>query len=236
MNKARTRTETRNRPLSQSGGRKILFETPALTKENIELFGDAIFSIAITLLVLEIRLPNIEAIDSNAMFIQGLIQTLPKFMGFTISFFVIALYWRGYHRIARYLRRFDGPLLLLNIVFLFLIVFMPFPTSLIGDHGNLGAAVNFYQVSMALSSIVMFIMWRYAVSRNLLDNPGLDARIVRLTSVRNVVPAVVFIATIPLAFYSPALTEVSWIAILPLTLAAKKYYGVEDAAPSDDGQ
>jgi uncharacterized membrane protein len=208
---------------------KVLIEKTGLTKENVVLFADAIFSIAITLLVLEIKLPNMDFIDSNEMFIQGLVQTSPKLIGFAISFFVIALYWRGYHRIVQYLIRFNGTMLLLNIIFLFMIALMPFPTSLIGDYGNYSSVVNFYQIVMALTSIIMFIMWQYAARGNLLIDPGLDRRLVHLTSVRSLVPAAVFIATIPLAFYSPMMTELSWIAMAPLTYIAKKYYGVKDA-------
>jgi uncharacterized membrane protein len=209
---------------------KLLVATPGLTKENVVLFGDAIFSIAITLLVLDIKLPDVQAFESNALFIQGLAGTLPKFMGFFISFFVIALYWRGYHRIAQYLKRFSGAMLLLNIVFLFMIAFMPFPTSLLGEAGgSVGYIVIFYQSVMALTSIIMYAMWRYAAGGDLLIEPGLDRRLVGVIAARTLIPAVVFIVTIPLAFYSITLTELCWIFIAPLTMMAKWYYGVEDA-------
>jgi TMEM175 potassium channel family protein len=210
---------------------KLLVEKPGLTKDTVVLFGDAIFSIAITLLVLDIRLPELPAGmgNINPVFIDSLVQTLPKFLGFAISFFVIALYWRGYHRMTAYLKRFDGTMLLMNIVFLFLIVFMPFPTSLVGDYGVSSYVVVFYQVIMALTSIVMAAMWYYAVRGRRLIDPGLDGRLIGITMARNLIPAVVFLGTIPLAFVGPGVAQISWLAMMPLIYLAKRYYGVVDA-------
>ncbi len=211
---------------------KLLTEKAGLSKETVVLFSDAIFSIAITLLVLDVRLPELPAgmANINPVFIDSLVQTLPKFLGFAISFFVIALYWRGYHRMAGYLRRIDGTMLLLNIVFLFLIVFMPFPTSLLGDYGSSSSyVVVAYQAVMALTSIVMSLMWFYAIRGRKLVDPGLDGRLIGMAMARNLIPAVVFLATMPLAFASTTVTEISWLAMVPLSYFAKRYFGIADA-------
>jgi len=211
---------------------KLLVDKPGLNRDSIVLFSDAVFSIAITLLVLDIRLPELPVgiADINPIFLQSLAQTLPRLLGFAISFFVIALYWRGYHRMVGYFHRFDGTMLFMNIVFLFMIVFMPFPTSMIGDYGSSSSyVVVFYQVIMAITSIIMSAMWYYAVRGHRLIDPYLDGRLVGMVMARNLIPATVFLSTIPLAFVSPVLPEICWLSMLPLTFFAKKYYGVVDA-------
>ncbi len=95
-------------------------------------FIDAIFAIAITLLVIEIRLPamGIESSDALSRALEGLV---PKFLGFVISFFVIGRFWIGHHRVIGHLRTCDDGLVWRNLLFLLTIAFMPFPTAVISE-------------------------------------------------------------------------------------------------------
>lgn len=206
-----------------------LVEKPALTKENIILFGDAIFSIAITLLALEVRLPEeITHENIDQMFATGLVHTFPSFLGFLISFFVLASYWLSFHKVTGYMKRFDRRSLWLTLLFLFLIALMPFPTAILGDFGDKGVAVMFYQVIASITSAILFIIWMYAVREKTLIDEKVNKRIIDLYSLRLLIPAAVFLVTIPLTMYNPMIAEISWISVLPLSLIAKSYYKVED--------
>jgi uncharacterized membrane protein len=206
-----------------------LIEKPALTKESIILFGDAIFSIAITLLALEVRLP-VEVTHENIdqMFAAGLIQAFPRFLGFLISFFVLASYWLSFHKVTGYMRRFDRRSLWLTLLFLFMIALMPFPTAVLGEFGDKSVAVMFYQVIASATSAILFVIWLYAVRGRKLVDEKVDRRIIDLYSLRLLIPAVVFLVTVPITMDNPIVAELSWISVVPLSLIARSYYRVED--------
>jgi len=97
--------------------------------ERIILFSDAVFAIAITLLVLEIKVPHVGE-DTNNSLINILIGMTPKFIGFFISFLVIGQYWIVHHKLFGFVDDYNGGLLWLNLIFLMSIVLMPFSTAL----------------------------------------------------------------------------------------------------------
>src|SRR5436189_6486825 len=113
--------------------------------ERLVFFSDAVFAIAITLLVLDIKVPQITPpgdLDPNAQ-LQYISDQLPIVMGklgpqllaYFVGFLVLGLYWMSHHRRFGYIKRCDGTLIWLNMFLLMVIVFMPFPTSLIGEYG-----------------------------------------------------------------------------------------------------
>ena len=117
--------------------------------DRLIFFSDAIFAIVMTLLVLEIRVPDVPS-DVAAQEVPGLVFELwPKLLSYVLSFLVIGLYWIGHHQTFRYVRSYDRTLLWLNLVFLLSISFIPFPTDLLGEYGELRFSVIFYAASLA---------------------------------------------------------------------------------------
>src|SRR5215831_18592806 len=99
--------------------------------ERLIFFSDAVFAIAITLLILEIKVPDKEFLKdhggiSDATIFHELKLLIPKFLGFLLSFYLIGLYWSIHHRMFGFVTTYDRPLLLLNLIFLLFIVLMPF--------------------------------------------------------------------------------------------------------------
>src|SRR4030095_10043169 len=86
--------------------------------ERLILFSDAVFAIAITLLVIEIKIPDIHEDVSDKKLLQSLWDLIPKFFGFIISFMLIGLYWTIHHRMFGFVTSFDGKLLWMNLFFL----------------------------------------------------------------------------------------------------------------------
>ena len=87
--------------------------------ERLVFFSDAVFAIAITLLVLELRMPERIAGDADRQLIDGLVSLIPRFLSYAISFWLIGLYWWVHHRTFRHIRRWDEGLLWHNLHFLF---------------------------------------------------------------------------------------------------------------------
>src|SRR5438105_4723264 len=113
--------------------------------DRVVFFSDAVFAISITVLTLSLRLP---AHTANVGVAHALRKAIPSVFTYVLSFAVIGLYWIAHHRMFRYIDRLDATLLLLNLAALCVVAFVPFPTSVLGDHGNTTAAVVFYAATM----------------------------------------------------------------------------------------
>ena len=98
--------------------------------ERLVFFSDAVFAIAITLLVIEIHAPHFEAGASTAAMVEALARIAPAFVGFLISFAVIGAFWMGHHRAFALAGRYSPRVLVWNLMLLGTIAFMPFVTAL----------------------------------------------------------------------------------------------------------
>src|SRR5918997_3460373 len=130
--------------------------------DRIVNFSDGVFAIVITFLVLDIRVPEIPA-DLVSQELPSRITALgPKFFSYVISFLVIAIYWQAHHRVFRPIRSYDSTLLWLNFLFLMAISFLPFPTSLLGEHGEQQLPVVIYAVNVSVASLLLTSISWYA--------------------------------------------------------------------------
>src|SRR5450631_3763022 len=103
--------------------------------ERLILFSDAVFAIAITLLVIELKIPEIpRQWVTETKLVEILANLIPKFVGFLISFFIIGLFWTIHHRMFGYVVNYNPKLLWLNLIFLLFIVIMPFSTSFYSEY------------------------------------------------------------------------------------------------------
>ena len=112
-------------------------------KKRILAFNDAIFSIAITLLVLDIEIPNTTAIRTDGIW-QVLGDLIPNFIGFFVSFLVISLYWISHLKFSKYIKLYDNRLLWLNLLLLLFIVLLPFSTAFYVNSFNEDSAFQVY--------------------------------------------------------------------------------------------
>jgi len=123
-------------------------------------FSDAVFAIAITLLVLDIHVPNFPHAISIAQSWQAFLDLSPSFFAFALSFLVIGRFWMGHHERFRTVRHFSARLMWPNLIYLMTIAFMPFATAFLGQ--NLGHFVPelVYNVSMlALALVAFWLAW-----------------------------------------------------------------------------
>lgn len=133
--------------------------------DRIALFSDAVFAIAITLLVIEIKVPAIsfkpESFDHE--FGHALKEMIPEFIGFFISFIVIGNYWRAHHTIFGYVTDYNRKLISLNTWFLLTIVCMPFTTAMMSKYIFLKPYV-FYCINVVASGLIQLRLWHYIVN------------------------------------------------------------------------
>jgi uncharacterized membrane protein len=208
------RPEPRQRP-----GRGLLARAGHLEYDRVLFFSDAIFAIAITLLVVEIRVPGVEEAG------QQLRSALPNIYSFAISFAVIGLFWMGHHSLFRYIVVLDRPLITINLAFLGTIAFLPYPTALLGrGHGGPSeVAVIFYSACMAAAGLAELMIWVYAASMKDLLTPGTSRATRRYLTLRLARTPVVFLVSIPVAVVSASLGPYCWILIAPIGILINRY-------------
>jgi uncharacterized membrane protein len=131
-------------------------------KGRIEALTDGIFAVAMTLLVLDLRLPEARGLD-DAGLRSALVALLPKLESYVISFLVLCVFWLGHHRLMHLVRGVDHLFLWRNLLFILFITFVPFTTSLMGEHRDLDDAPLVYGVNLALILAAQFLMWQRAL-------------------------------------------------------------------------
>lgn len=192
--------------------------------ERIIFFSDAIIAIVITLMVLDIRIPDGLA---PAELSQTLVDLWPKYFSYVISFLVIGVYWIEHHRMFKYIKRYDGRLIWLNLLFLMSIAFIPFSTDLLGEYGDEPVAVRVYAGLLIAVGMVKWAMWKYATHNHRLVDKDLSEHAIEMSSILGLVSPFVFLASIGISLLSPQWATFSWIAIAPLTAGVRQLKGID---------
>ena len=125
---------------------------------RLEAFSDGVFAIVITLLVLELHVPEVH---SSQELLNGLQSLLPKFVSFVVSFIYVTIYWINHHQLFHLIKKADRGIFWLNSLFLMCLTFIPFPTALIGSYPHDRVAVIFYGLAMMATAISFVLMKSY---------------------------------------------------------------------------
>jgi uncharacterized membrane protein len=209
------------KPGSSSEKAPDAIERESLGLERLVFFSDAVFAIAITILVLDIRLPAGEEAFTNAQLSAQLLGIWQKYLAYIISFLVIGSFWTSHHRKFRYIRRYDSNLLLLNLLLLMAIAFIPFPTSVISEYGNRTATI-FYALTMIVSGLMSVALWWYATRHNRLIDAQMDAGMRQQLFVSPLITIAVFLLSIGIAFINENLARFSWLLIIPVSIYVRR--------------
>jgi len=188
---------------------------PVIEVERLGFFSDAVFAIALTILALGLRLPALPSIGTSQQLVDAIVAMWPQLYSFTLSFVVITLFWLGHYRTFTFLRRVDAAFLFLNLLLLFLVVLLPFPTSVLGEHGDLIAATVFFGSLTGITALVSASLFGYAWRYGRLLGPQVTPAIGRFVTRRSLLVPIVLIGAIPLALLSPFLTQLVWLCLLP---------------------
>jgi uncharacterized membrane protein len=184
--------------------------------ERVVVFTDAVVAIALTLLVLDLRLPDGDYLTDASL--QEALRGLSRnYIAFGVSFVVISVWWWTNHRMLRKVYRYDGGLLALDLVWLATIVFLPFPTSVLSNTSGLPTATAFYACANAAVGLANLAMLVYLRRRDLVEPPMTPATFRVRLSVAVIFPAV-FLLSVPIAYLvGPSEAQYSWFlaAIVP---------------------
>ena len=137
-----------------------IFHDRRFQLERLILFSDAVFAIAITLLAIEIKAPELHG-ETAGKIVGELLQLTPRFIAFFISFLVIAIYWIIHHRMFGYLKNYNQGLIWLNMLFLMMVVLMPFFTALYSENFGSNFSYMAYSMYLTILGLVNYLLWNY---------------------------------------------------------------------------
>lgn len=193
--------------------------------DRLVTFSDGVFAIAMTLLVLSLRVPDLVGPDQGERLWAALRDQAPELFSYALSFAVIGRYWVVHHRMFRVVCRADSKLLALNLALLGCIAVIPYPTEILGRYGDTTTAVVLYSATLTLTGVAnAAISWH-------VDHAGLlDARVTepyrRHAWFRAATLPIVFGLAIPIAFVDPTLAMISWgCSTFVLTFIGKRRFG-----------
>jgi uncharacterized membrane protein len=171
-----------------------------------EAFSDGVFAVAITLLVLNIRIPGLDlSPGADDHLWHALRDELPMFAAYATSFATIGVMWLNHHRLFTHIKRTDTGLLLLNLLLLMVIVFIPVPTALVAEYLvrlDLHGAALLYSGTMVVLAICYNLLWRYASYHNRLLGENANTRAVKAISGQYWFGPLAYVIAFALALFS----------------------------------
>lgn len=197
-------------------GRDRTDDWPLPTLDRVSAFSDGVFAIAITLLIL----PLTEAQVRDGHVVEDLLALQHQFLALFLSFAVIGGFWLLHHDDLRALTGASRRMLVANLVFLFFVVLLPFPTALLGD-GDSSAATIIYAGSIIATSLSSLALWWTAERDGLVDGER-GRRWGRDKYWGTAAVVIAFLPSLPLALVTPGWARISWALAFPLGVLANR--------------
>lgn len=184
-----------------------------LNKARIEALSDGIFAIVMTLLVFDLKVPELdgERLDDKLYF--KLMELLPMAIRVAVSFLLLGLYWVGHHAMYHHFRRTDRYLVWLNLFFLLGLTFIPFSTQLLGKYHERPMAEIVYGGNLTFVGLFLYSQWWYGTRNCCLVDHNLPDKVRRRVKQRILMGPVMYLIAIALSWVSPALSLAMYIFV-----------------------
>lgn len=190
---------------------------------RIEALSDGIYAIAMTLLVLNLALPEAGKGLTDGEFRNLLFGQTGIFVNYALSFILLALFWTTHHRQFHFIKLTNGTLLWINIFTFMFVALVPFSTSLIGDYASEQLAAFFFASNIFILGVLSLSNWVYATKGRLVDRSLTSQRIALMTKRGTVTPLVSAIV-MGLSFVDPQVCFYAFLLIpMLLGLLARRY-------------
>lgn len=188
--------------------------------ERVIAFSDAVFAFAITLLIIDVRLPTGTSIDNLG---SALIALWPNYLAFLLSFFVIGLTWSGHIRLFRKIERYDSSLIVLNLLQLLFIVIIPFSTSVISLYPS-QLSVIIYAAVIACEGYMSTILRIYATYNHRLSNENYSSQDIKRDIILILIAPICFTSSIFITFLSIFAAQLLWFLwIIPYVVLQRRF-------------
>ena len=196
---------------------------------RLEAFSDGVFAVAITLLVLNIKIPGLDLppgrLSPDVRLWEMLGNEWPMLAAYATSFATIGIMWLNHHRLFKHIRRTNTPLMLLNLFLLLIIVFIPVPTALLAEYlvrPDLHTAAILYSGTCFLMACCFNVLWRYASYHNRLLGKNVDPQSVAAISQQFLFGPLLYLITFAVAWINtPGCILLSFILALFFALPGR---------------
>jgi uncharacterized membrane protein len=202
---------------SMDDKRHLVRYDPGNDPARVLALSDGVFAIVLTLLVLEIQVPDLAGGQSLEVALR---EVRPSFVAFLISFLVVAIAWAGHRDLFALIGRTDRVLVWLNILYLLPLSILPFGASLIARYGQEPVALEMYGILLFAIALTRLVIWWYATGRSHLLVVPVSARFRREGVVIVAAPAVINALAVVIAADHPAVSLVIYAAVPVLYFVA----------------
>ena len=189
-------------------------ELSSYSKDRLESLADGIFAFAMTLLVINLHLPEISAIHSQMELIRYLSQQWVIILSYILSFILLGITWTGHQAQFIHLKQTNHIHNWLHILYLMTIAAIPFSTGLLGEFGKYPIAQALYGFNLLLGSLFMLLLWWWADHSGLIDETNTDRYFIQLRYRRLIIAPFVYLSAIILSFVSVFLSFSIYILML----------------------
>jgi uncharacterized membrane protein len=186
-----------------------------LGRNRIEALADGVFAVAMTLLVLDIKVPELQGPLAATELPAKLLALWPKFLTYLISFVILGVYWVGHHVQLSFIRRADRPLLWITILFFLWVALVPFSTALLSEYPRAQIAIAIYGANLIAIGLTLALHWWYATAENRHVDPDTHPSLVRGAMKRTLMAPCVYVIAIALSFFRTDLSLVLY-ALVPV--------------------
>ena len=173
----------------------------SMNHTRLEQLSDGIFAIVMTVLVFQIKLPDIWGPINNLGLLSEIEKLLPLLLSYILSFALLFTYWRAHHFfISVYAKNIDSRLTNINALFFMLISLIPFSASILGIFSNNELSIIIFGIHIILIGLTLYWMRRYVLYSEHIKNPEITKREIRGGTIRTLAPVVFAIFAIPFSF------------------------------------
>jgi uncharacterized membrane protein len=182
-----------------------------LGTERIKAFSDGVFSIVITLLVLELHVPVLESPASGSELMWALVAIWPKILTYAASFIVVGIYWIAHHNFFHYTHKTNRSLLWLNHFYLMSVSLIAFTAGLIGSYPSNRVAVFFYGLNLVMVGSFLSAMWAYVMKHRMVNEHAL--LIMRATRIIVAIPVALYFLAMLAAFIDTRISILLFVLV-----------------------
>jgi uncharacterized membrane protein len=181
-----------------------------LNKQRLEAFSDGVFAIVITLLILDIRVPEVDP----AALGPALLNLLPQVLTYILSFFIVGLYWHAHHQVSVQVKQVNSMFIWINLIWLLFVSVLPFPTALLGRYPLQPLPLTIYGINLILVNVTGFFILYY-----LRNHPALCVIPISAEGLRAQVPVYVIVnalyaIAIAAAWFLPWASYIIYLLVL----------------------
>jgi uncharacterized membrane protein len=192
-----------------------------MSANRLESLGDGIFSVAMTILVIELKIPTVQG-NSLKDLLHGLYETRQELFCYFISFIVLGIMWFGHRMVFEYISRTNRYFIFLGVLFYMVVCLVPFSTRFLAANTFKWYAILMYGLNLSMCNLTLFAQWTYGIKRPTLHARILPAEVRKEATKLFLISPVLYAIAIAISFYIPLVSIIIYFITPILYLLPQK--------------